>query len=107
MFHLDAGHPILAAEAVSDRTQIESAIREMKSDDGIWPAEMPEVEGHGLFSEKVHRNRVAAEGVEDEQVKFLELAAGRFPFERKAGVVEDNVHFGGGILEEGEPGFCA
>src|ERR1700739_2828626 len=43
LFYLDGVHPILAAQAVSNRAEIKRPIREMESDNRIWGAQMPNV----------------------------------------------------------------
>ena len=73
----------------------------MDGDDPVG-LEVLEVNREGLFRQEMHRDRVAAESVEREEIEVLWLLAREFILHLEAGVAHDNVEFCGALFEVGE-----
>ena len=93
----DGGEADLVGDAVDHRVEVEVAVRDVHGD-GAVRLEVALVVVEGLEGQEVHRDGVAAEGVQHDDVVLLV----RFAFHREAGVAHHELRLGLRILQVGE-----
>ena len=79
--------------------QVEEAVGDVHREHAVR-LQVAEIEFEGLPGQQVDGHRVAGEGVDDQHVELLRFLA----FELQAGVADDDVGPGLGVLEEAEVG---
>ena len=87
----------LVRDTVDDRVEVEVAVRDV-DDDGAVRLEVTLVVVEGLEGQQVHRDGVAAEGVEYDDVVLLIC----FALHRQTGIAHHEFGLGLGVLQVGE-----
>lgn len=71
-----------------NRCQVEVQVRKVERQNAGW-FKVTEVKLHGLFCEKMHRDSISVEGINNEKVVVLS----RLVFEREPAITQDNLNF--------------